>query len=50
MAIYCINLSVLLCSVEEVILADDDNENDYDGINLLISLYCVCACMNVIFF
>lgn len=39
-----------VCFVEEVILADDENENDYDGMNLLFSLFCVTACMIMIFF
>lgn len=29
---YCINVFACVCFAEEVILADDDNENDYDGI------------------
>lgn len=33
---YCTNMFV--CFVEEVILADDENENDYDGMNSL----CLC--------
>lgn len=28
---YCINAFVFDCFVEEVILADDENEKDYDG-------------------
>lgn len=27
----CINVFACVCFVEEVILADDENENDYDG-------------------
>lgn len=42
-AVYCINIFVSLCFVEEVILADDENENDYDGMNLLIFVYRVHA-------
>lgn len=29
---YCINVCACVCFTEEVILADDENENDYDGI------------------
>lgn len=36
-----------VCFVEEVILADDENENDYDGMDC--SFLCSCAYMNVIF-
>lgn len=32
-AVYCINICVYVFFVEEVILADDDNENEYDGMN-----------------
>lgn len=44
---FCINICVYVCFVEEVILADDENENDYDGMNC--SFLCSCAYMNVIF-
>lgn len=29
-----INIFLCVCFAEEVILADDENENDYDGMNL----------------
>lgn len=46
-AVYCINIFVYVCFVEEVLLADDENENDYDGNNLLFCLFCVCVCLNL---
>lgn len=49
-AVSRINIFLYVCFAEEVILADDENENDYDGINSLFSLFCVCVCMNVLFF
>lgn len=31
MAVCCIYVCLPVCFAEEVILADDENENDYDG-------------------
>lgn len=36
---YCIYISICVSSVEEVILADDENENDYDGMNCCTLFY-----------
>lgn len=37
---YNIFTFLLVCFVEEVILADDENENEYDGINFLFLFEC----------
>lgn len=38
-AVYCINICVYVFFVEEVILADDDNENEYDGMNCTVFVH-----------
>lgn len=41
MRIYCVAF-LFVCSTEEVILADDENESDYDGMILRFLLWCWC--------
>lgn len=38
---YCINVFASVCFVEEVILADDENENDYDGMLTNVIFFCI---------
>lgn len=44
---YCINVCACVCFIEEVILADDENENDYDGIYAHKRAFLLCIIVNV---